>query len=160
MDEYIKREDALDAINEVSCSDCSHDSSRDSSRDCPLCQIHPIRRKILTIPTADVVPGWEFANIKGTADMCAEVIARQDKEIEKLECRVGMLNEMLNTYALQYGTAIDKEIVLKDVKTKVVREIFTKIESLINRYYHDGWYTVSDMEHDIAELKKKYTEDK
>lgn len=43
---------------------------------------------------------------------------------------------------------------------KVVKEIFTKIESLINRYYHDGWYTVSDMAHDIAELKKKYTEDK
>ena len=45
-------------------------------------------------------------------------------------------------------------------KREIAREIFAEIEMLVQKYYHDEWYLVNNMEHDIAELKKKYTEEK
>ena len=47
-----------------------------------------------------------------------------------------------------------------ETKTKVAREIFEEIEKLSHRFMNDKHYIFGDMVWDIAELKKKYTEEK
>ena len=118
---------------------------------------------LLGIPAADVAPR---------------------SEVEKLSNRVMMLNEICESYALQYGTAIDKEIILKTAKSDVAREIFEEIEQKIklvleinskekDELLYKGFFNcemlsalnnqsavlraIADF---IAELKKKHTENK
>ena len=92
-------------------------------------------RLIKQAPTADVVP---------------------KSEVERLEAEVERLKGILTSYALQYGTATDKEVFLRDAKTEVAREIFAEIEQLLKRTCEKGYCgSISDL---LAELKKKYTE--
>ena len=93
-------------------------------------------------PTADVVP---------------------KSEVERLE-------RICNSYALQYGTVRDQQKVIDKAKAEVAREIFEEIENIIenNRYKSYlanspfwGWsYRIVGIINGIAELKKKYTEEK
>ena len=81
----------------------------------------------------------------------AEVVPKS--EVERLAT-------ILNSYALQYGTVMDKHIVIEKARAEVAREIFEEIDNL--RYYVATAYgeeiDVIDG-YDVAELKKKYTED-
>ena len=132
MARYIKFEDVLNALNEVRCSDCTNDKPLD----CSLCQIGAIHRQILAKTVyLDVVP---------------------KSEVERLQ-------NILDSYALQYGTVMDKHIVIEKTRAEVAREIFEEIERLLgfNSLQGDiftGKYFDSELETDIAELKKKYTE--
>ena len=47
-----------------------------------------------------------------------------------------------------------------EVASEVAREIFGEIERYIQRYWHGEHYGMYEMEKEVAELKKKYTEDK
>ena len=68
-------------------------------------------------------------------------------EVERLE-------RILDSYALQYGTATDKQKVIDGAKSEVAREIFEEIEKVV------GYALCVDLTDWSAytELKKKYTE--
>ena len=96
MARYMKLDDVLDAINEVRCSDCSNDGSRD----CPLCQVHPIHRKILTKPVIEheeckkdanlltydlpVLPPLQLSKQKSSSEVAREIFEEIDKRFEAL----------------------------------------------------------------------------
>lgn len=69
-------------------------------------------------------------------------------EVERLE-------RILNSYVLQYGTAVDKQKIIDEAKIEVAREIIGEILST-NTPDVDGFFTIHETE--LTELKKKYTE--
>jgi signal recognition particle GTPase len=94
------------------------------------CTPYQAREIIEDIPTADVVP---------------------KSEVERLE-------QILNSYALQYGTVKDQQAVIDKAKAEVAREIFEEIEEmLISSSLLLDCTMLIDTEM-LAELKKKYTE--
>ena len=82
----------------------------------------------------------------------ADVVPKS--EVEKLEAEVVRITTILNSYALQYGTVVDKQKVIDKAKAKVAREIFEEIEKL---FFKNGVFIHI---HSYNELKKKYAEDK
>lgn len=137
MARYIDADAAAELARLTYCKDCnSYNGIR-----CGSCEFDDAMSFIDDFPEADVVPRTDFADQQARTAMFVEVIARQGKEIERLECQIGMLNEITNSYALQYGTAIDKEIILKGVKTEVAREIFAEIDNMFIDFislFHDN----------------------
>ena len=85
--------------------------------------------------------------VKGTPT--ADVVPKS--EVERLE-------QILNSYALQYGTVKDQQAVIDKAKAAVASEIITEAEEFLNflewRSYWDSYKVGSK----FAELKKKYTE--
>ena len=80
---------------------------------------------VQNLPTADVVP---------------------KSEVERLE-------NILNSYALQYGTVVDRKKVVDQAKVEVAREIFEEIEAIkCVGLLPSSWVK------QFTELKKKYTE--
>ena len=71
-------------------------------------------------------------------------------ELERLE-------NVLNYYALQYGTVKDQQRVIDKAKSEVAREIFEEIENFIPRF-KVGYFSYMSLTDGIAKLKKKYTE--
>ena len=102
-------------------------------------------------PTADVVPRADFANEKAMGDMCAEVIARQDKEIERLQ------NEA-NRYR-RYYFRHDYDEMIVEVLEELDRFINSNCIEIKDERGIKGYMT-SGVHFAIAELKKKYTEGK
>lgn len=88
------------------------------------------RNVVRDAPTADVVP---------------------KSEVERLE-------RILNSYALQYGTAKDQQAVIDKAKSEVAREIFEEIEKELDTFDGSWANTVIATQYLIAELKKKYKE--
>ncbi len=89
-----------------------------------------VKRVLMQAPVVEVVP---------------------KSEVERLE-------HILDSYALQYGTATDQQKVIDKAKAEVAREIFEEIEKLSREFMNNEHYIFGDMLWDIAELKKKYTE--
>ena len=102
-------------------------------------------------PTADVAPREDFANEKAMGDMCAEVIARQDKEIERLQ------NEA-NRYR-RYYFRHDYDEMIAEVLDKLDRFIDSNCIEIKDERGIKG-YVTSGVHFAIAELKKKYSEGK
>ena len=81
----------------------------------------------------------------------ADVVPKS--EVERLET-------ILNSYALQYGTVMDKHIVIEKARAEVAREIFEElIDHAIFIEYADGGKYLKHTAEFVAKLKKKYTED-
>ena len=93
------------------------------------------------MPTADVVPRAEVDVIK----------AMLENEALKSE----RLTDILNSYALQYGTVRDRHEVIERIKREVAREIFEEIEQRLTQVAESGYIGYLDC---LAELKKKYLE--
>ena len=107
-----------------------------SETDIPLYKHSDIKRVLEEAPEADVVP---------------------KSEVERLESDNERLTDILNYYALQYGTVKDQQAVIDKAKAEVAREIFAEIENKkIFLKDHAGNMGVVVMLKDIAELKKKY----
>ena len=96
-----------------------------------------------------------------------EVGIALDKAIADVvpKSEVERLQHILDSYALQYGTVMDKHIVIEKAREEVAREIFEEIENLITnecltaRDSRDiEGYVKSSVHYGIAKLKKKYTE--
>lgn len=84
-------------------------------------------------PTADVVP---------------------KSAVDKAEAEIERLWTILDSYALQYGTVMDKHIVIEKARAEVTREIFEEIEK-----HRDKIHGIALLlPEELAELKKKYTE--
>lgn len=88
---------------------------------------YTVLKELAEAPTADVAPR---------------------AEVERLE-------RILNSYVLQYGTAVDKQKIIDEAKIEVAREIIGEILST-NTPDVDGFFTIHETE--LTELKKKYTE--
>lgn len=129
MDEYIKREDAMKALDEYRLS---HTMSMHGDMELLMefrDGVVGAMNALAFVPTANVVP---------------------KSEVEQLQ-------KVLAEYEETSG--------LKQAKADVAMEIFEEIEMLLglNSFEGDiftGKYFNVDLENDIAELKKKYTEDK
>ena len=89
----------------------------------------------------------DFAHYNSKADFVPK------SEVEKLEAEVERLTNILHSYALQYGTVVDKQKVIDKAKAEVAREIFEDIRETIAVVGFLDW-------EDLCELKKKYTEEK
>ena len=92
---------------------------------CKTCEIDDMFYYLTAAPTEDVVPKSD----------------------------VDRLQSILDSYALQYGTVMDKHIIIERVRTEVARELFDEIEDVLNNI---GYFDELDFE----ALKKKYTEEK
>jgi hypothetical protein len=101
------------------------------------------------LPTADVVPRADFADQKARADMCAEVIARQDKEIEKLQDKV----KRYKRYYFHHD--YDKMIV--EVLDELDRFINSNCIVIKDERGIKG-YVTSGIHFAISDFKKKYTD--
>ena len=94
---------------------------------------------IHTMPTADVAP---------------------KSDVERLE-------RICHSYALQYGTVTDQQKVIDKAKAEVAREIFEEIGKILYKHTKNAIkeksatceLTIDYIGEDIAELKKKYTEE-
>ena len=93
-----------------------------------------------------------------------DLIKRQKSEVEKLEAEVERLTTILNSYALQYGTVVDKQKVIDKAKAEVAREIFEDIKKVscrISESNQNGFIRVVCYQlsaEKFFELEKKYTE--
>ena len=100
---------------------------------------------------------YDFIESRPAADVVPK------SEVEKLENEVERLTNILNSYALQYGTVIDKHIVIERARDEVAREIFEEIEKLTFsfgygvRNDHTVAHTRTVDDDLLAKLKKKYT---
>lgn len=86
------------------------------------------------IPTADVVPKSEVDKWQERCREWHEVAELKSKRVVELEAE------------------------LSKSRAEVAREIFEEIDGFFKRYTTDKNYYMDDIENDIAELKKKYTE--
>lgn len=156
MDEYIKREDALDAVLFALVGTGLQSTAIYALRD---------------VPTADVVPRAELA-VRSVQD--AATILNLQESNKELEAEVERLQKILDSYALQYGTVKDQQDVIDKANQKLASEIFAEIESAkvsIGDFKIKTFKIISLGEvaeqtitgdvvafSDIAELKKKYKE--
>lgn len=77
----------------------------------------------------------------------ADVVPRA--EVERLE-------QILNSYALQYGTVKDQQEVIDKIKRETAMEMFEEIEKCW-KYNFDGITEYEISKEDFDEFKKKYT---
>lgn len=140
MDEYIKKQDLVDWCNETYKKQTNIKGKE---------YVNAFLQAVIIAPTADVVPRADFATQKAMADMCAEVIARQDKEIERLQ-------EKANRYK-RYYFHHDYDKMIAEVLDKLDRFINSNCIEIKDERGIKG-YVTSGVHFAIAELKKKYTE--
>ncbi len=119
-------------------------------------------KMVQDMPTADVVPKSEVDEMKKDRyhilpDGRIELIPRSD--VKALEKEFERLQNILDSYALQYGTVMDKHTVIDKERAVVAREIFEEIEEIaMHGVTPLGLCLMSMGEAAFAELKKKYTE--
>ena len=133
-EEYVKKSD-LKNIGDVPWFDGRNGLNFDQHQTLVAC-CKAFNEFVDQLPTADVVP---------------------KSEVEKLENEVERLTNILNSYALQYGTVIDKHIVIERARDEVAREIFEEIEE-IKKEYASGDIDGNELYVRLYLLEKKYTE--
>ena len=89
-----------------------------------------------------------------------DLINRQQAEIVKLEAETDRLNYILQCYALEYGTAVDKERFLKPARAEAVKEFAERLKqketTAISCKRFEGVVSTDD----IDNLVKEFTEGK
>jgi hypothetical protein len=130
MDEYIKREDAIKHLRGACIAKYPLSFSYG---------IFASADEISKLPTADVVPKSDVAQILENNQMCLEIIETQDQTIQIAKANIARLQTL-------------------------PRKIFEEIERLLAVYSYTDEYGKEvigvDVEELIAELKNKYTEQK
>lgn len=99
---------------------------------------YTVLQEIAQCPDADVVPRAEIDRLK--LELENEALKR-----EKLE-------QILNSYALQYGTVKDQQEVIDKVKRETAKEIFAEIQE--DCFDQFGYFEYEA----FIKLKQKYTE--
>jgi hypothetical protein len=82
------------------------------------------------------------------------ILNRKSAEIVKLEAEIDRLNYILQCYALEHGTAVDKERFLKPARAEAVKEFAEKLKK--GAVLDDDLLWVTDV--DIDNLVKEFTE--
>lgn len=143
----------------MTCKDCIHYA---------VCKEH--EKIMLTVNNL-----YELIYQSGVEVSCkhfstADVVSKS--EVEELEKEVERLTAILNSYALQYGTVVDKQKVIDKANAEVARGIFKEIDLIFRNYYakcsenkelklleplcQAERFVINEMWHEVAELKKKY----
>ena len=107
-------------------------------------------------PAADVVPKSEVDQLK-----------------KALEAQEAEYSQALHDKAREYNMVVDKICLehraeyarlheahaeeLAKAKREVARKVIAEVDLLISKYHLEPYYSVNDMEIDIAELRKKFT---
>lgn len=111
--------------------------------------------QIDALPRADVVPKSEYDSVLSAVDNSTKEFLKLHDTYQEQNAEIERLNQIINSYALQYGTVTVKHAVIDKAKDAVAREIFAEILSNFCGAYTYTGYTI---ERYIAKLKKKYTE--
>lgn len=121
-------------------------------------------RDVKKAPTADVVPKSEVEALtieleseRGSLNAYKTKHRNAKVEVENLNLEIERLQHILDSYALQYGTVMDKHIVVEKAREDVAREIFEEIDGITD-LVAKGLIGELEFYDKIAELKKKYTE--
>lgn len=94
------------------------------------------------VPTADVVPNHEHDQ------------ALQDKA---RECNIAIDKICLEHREEIRALQEKHEAELAKAKRDIARKVIAEVDLLISKYHLEPYYSVNDMEIDIAELRKKFT---
>ena len=136
-----------------------------SETDIPLYKHSDIKRVLEEAPIADVVPKSEVDGWREVAETNMFVILNMQDELTNAEAEVERLEQILNSYALQYGTVRDQQKVIDEAKREVAREIFEEISKASVDWgcycvtLSKGAFLAEDVNRTLTELKKKYTEE-
>lgn len=163
MERYIDADNFRKTmIKRFGCIPCLTDYSEASRYDIP------IDDALNLAPTADVVPKSEYDAVVSAVDNSTREFLKLHDTYQEQNAEIERLNQILDSYALQYGTVTVKQAVMDKAKAEVAREIFAEIEERLlpsntsGEYRGDSieWFDYYDLHlaEDIAELKKKYTE--
>ena len=110
-------------------------------------------------------------------DCCNEYIEEANAEIDQLkkalEAQEAEYSQALHDKAREYNMVVDKICLehraeyarlheahqeeLAKAKREVARKVIAEVDLLISKYHLEPYYSVNDMEIDIAELRKKFT---
>lgn len=132
MARYIDADKYVEYLEKEICSKCIDEV-------CSACGLDSARWIAEEFPAEDVVP---------------------KSEVENAEAEIERLKHILNCYALQYGTVTEQQKVIDDAKSEVAREIFEEIEEIAIEHEMFGRIVLMIGQGTLAELKKKYTEEK
>ena len=83
------------------------------------------------------------------------LINRQKAEIVKLEAEIDRLNYILQCYALEHGTAVDKERFLKPARAEAVKEFAEMLKEIVDGN-SSGYLFIPEKRFD--NLVKEFTE--
>lgn len=91
-----------------------------------------------------------------------DLIDRQKAENEKQAAEIERLKGIIESYALQYGTAVDKEFFLKKAKAEALKEFSERLKQMALIIYYDPRKGIlplvsSDI---IDNLVKEFTEER
>ena len=156
MARYI---DADAVIKEIDAAQVSLESNNDAMWEINkkyykgLCMA---RRIIDEQPAADVVP-------KSEVDQLKKALEAQDAEYtQALQDKARECNMVIDMIRLENRANLallnsSHEQELAKAKRDIARKVIAEVDLLISKYHLEPYYSVNDMEIDLAELKKKYT---
>jgi hypothetical protein len=109
---------------------------------------------------------YPFDDDHGRRTSYLHILNRKQAEIVKLEAEKDRLNYLLQCYALEHGTAVDKERFLKPARADAVKEFTKRLHKYINDFREKREmvmlpYTESALlviEKKIENLVKEFTE--
>lgn len=107
-------------------------------------------------PAADVVP-------KSEVDQLKKALEAQDAEYtQALQDKAREYNMVIDKICLEHRAKLalmhsSHEQELAKAKRDIARKVIAEVDLLISKYHLEPYYSVNDMEIDIAELSKKYT---
>lgn len=139
MDEYIKRSEVVGLIE---------DKLKRCDTVTEALSFASLRTRVMGLRSADVAPRAEVADKKARADMCAEVIERQDKEIKKLQDKVKRYK--------RYYFRHDYDKMIAEVLDELDRFINSNCIEIKDERGIKG-YVTSGIHFAISDFKKKYT---
>lgn len=163
MAEYIEREALMGVLDDAKYAVPSNDFQRGVNA-----SVEVLTKEVKYLPTADVVPKSDYDAVVSAVDNSTKEFLKLHDTYQEQKAEIERLNQILDSYALQYGTVTVKQAVMDKAKAEVAREIFAEIEERLlpsntsGEYRGDSieWFDYYDLHlaEDIAELKKKYTE--
>ena len=84
-------------------------------------------------------------NIHLMATDAANHIEGLCEEINRQKAEIERLSGIIESYALQYGTATDRELFLSNARTKAVKEFAERLKKdryvIFNTMYSDFWFS-------------------
>jgi hypothetical protein len=121
--------------------------------------------------TTDVVPKSEVERLEAELDdLKRDTIPKLQWGLQRAnamgrdaDAEIERLKQIINSYALQYGTVTDQQKVIDKAKAEVIEEIEERIATHAftskSEGYSDGAFdTIAWVDSKLDELKKKYTE--
>lgn len=152
MARYIDADAAVEEARLAYCKDCNSYNGVI----CRSCGFDDAMSYIDGYPEADVVP-------KSEVDQLKKALAAKDAEYDQaLQDKARECNMVIDMIRLEHRAKLallhsSHEQELAKAKRDIARKVIAEVDLLISKYHLEPYYSVNDMEIDIAELSKKYT---